>query len=307
MTTNNTIKIIYISGSPRSGSTILGKYLGQYNQFFHIGEMRYIWERNFNKNYICECGEIVNKCKFWKRVILNVFNKNDINIEKLISFTEWAGSNKRVINFIFQKNKINLKYPSSEGNVIRSIYEATYDISNSDFIVDGSKYPMYGAMLSLLPKVEVCMIHLVRDPRAVSYSRMRRKILDPVNKLEMQRKNVFQSTMTWMKNNIICEFVKSRFISNHLIVRYEDFSDNTEVCFNHIIEWLRNTSNSKLILSGTRSQQHSTSGNPVRFDKKEIVINEDLEWKDRLPMKYKLFVTLISLPLLIYYKYPLKS
>lgn len=40
------IRVLYIVGSGRSGSTIIGNILGRIEGFSHVGELRYIWDRN---------------------------------------------------------------------------------------------------------------------------------------------------------------------------------------------------------------------------------------------------------------------
>ena len=301
----NKIKIIYIAGSSRSGSTILGKYLGQYIQFFHVGEMRYVWEKNIRDSLVCECGEPLLECKFWKNVIDNAFgNIEDINIDEMISFCHWVGSNKRVVRLFRYNKKRYLQNFSSNSKVMERFYEYAYKYSNAEFIVDGSKYPMYGFMLSLLPNTEVYMIHLVRDPRAVAFSWTRKKIFNPVSKREMPRKSIFQGTFMWIKNNLIVEFVKLFYFKNSLFVKYEEFSSYPELCITNILNWLTKLTNDTTTLSGYREDQHSTSGNPVRYDKGEIIIKPDFEWKGKLSLKQKILVTLLSLPLLILYKYP---
>ena len=37
--------VLYIAGSGRSGSTVLGRILGRVEGFGAVGELRYVWER----------------------------------------------------------------------------------------------------------------------------------------------------------------------------------------------------------------------------------------------------------------------
>jgi hypothetical protein len=59
------VKVLYIAGSGRSGSTILDNTLGQIDGFFSVGELRYIWERGLIEDRLCGCGERVHQCPFW--------------------------------------------------------------------------------------------------------------------------------------------------------------------------------------------------------------------------------------------------
>ena len=68
------IKVIYISGSARSGSTILGNILGGLNQFFNTGELIEIWDNGKDCDELCGCGDTIHDCKIWKRVIRKMYD-----------------------------------------------------------------------------------------------------------------------------------------------------------------------------------------------------------------------------------------
>lgn len=63
------IRVLYIAGFGRSGSTVLGTILGQVDGCFFGGELRFIWDRSFCKNGLCECGEHFTACDFWQDVV----------------------------------------------------------------------------------------------------------------------------------------------------------------------------------------------------------------------------------------------
>lgn len=63
------IKVLFIGGYGRSGSTLLDRMLGQMEGFFSAGELRYIWDRSFAENQLCGCGKPFKKCAFWSTVI----------------------------------------------------------------------------------------------------------------------------------------------------------------------------------------------------------------------------------------------
>jgi hypothetical protein len=51
--TDGRIKVLYIAGFGRNGSTILGNILGELDGFFHGGELNFVWERNLLDNRRC--------------------------------------------------------------------------------------------------------------------------------------------------------------------------------------------------------------------------------------------------------------
>ena len=68
MNGSSDVKVLYIAGWGRSGSTILTNLLGQVPGFFSGGELRYLWERNLAGGHECGCGEAFLDCKIWSRV-----------------------------------------------------------------------------------------------------------------------------------------------------------------------------------------------------------------------------------------------
>jgi len=67
--TNNKIKVLYITGWGRSGSTILDNIMGQIDGFFSVGELRYIWDRNLIENRLCGCGVPLEECPIWSQIL----------------------------------------------------------------------------------------------------------------------------------------------------------------------------------------------------------------------------------------------
>ena len=56
------------------------------------------------------------------------------------------------------------------------LYGAIRSTTGSRVVVNSSKSPMYGYMLGRVPEVELYTVHLVRDPRSVQYSLLKRKM-----------------------------------------------------------------------------------------------------------------------------------
>jgi hypothetical protein len=61
------IKVLYIAGSGRSGSTFLGQVLGQVPGFCFVGETLYAWH-TFDQHRLCGCGTPLVDCTFWHAV-----------------------------------------------------------------------------------------------------------------------------------------------------------------------------------------------------------------------------------------------
>ena len=65
----NKIKVIYIAGSGRSGSTLLERLMSQNNDIFGAGELKSIFNRGFKQNQLCGCKKKFHDCSIWNKII----------------------------------------------------------------------------------------------------------------------------------------------------------------------------------------------------------------------------------------------
>src|SRR5262249_58384738 len=60
------LQVVYITGSGRSGTTLLGHILGQLEGFCFVGEAMYAWRALGQR--LCGCGVPLESCEFWSAV-----------------------------------------------------------------------------------------------------------------------------------------------------------------------------------------------------------------------------------------------
>jgi len=84
-----------------------------------------------------------------------------------------------------------------------ALYRRVADVTGAGVIIDSSKRPSDGALLRLLPGIDTYIVHLVRDPRAVAYSRQRKK-LNPDREVpaDMGGKSPALSAFQWVVGNL---------------------------------------------------------------------------------------------------------
>jgi hypothetical protein len=68
------IKVLYIAGFERSGSTIVNRVLGQIPGFVAWGELRDIWLHGIIENRPCTCGASFADCLAWQKIFKEAFN-----------------------------------------------------------------------------------------------------------------------------------------------------------------------------------------------------------------------------------------
>ncbi len=62
------VKILFLAGWQRSGSTLLHRVLGQIDRVFPAGELWHIWQQGLLEYRLCGCGSRFQDCPFWAEV-----------------------------------------------------------------------------------------------------------------------------------------------------------------------------------------------------------------------------------------------
>ena len=308
MTDSKKIKVLNISGCPRSGSTIIGNILGQIDGFFDAGELRHIWEMSLLHNRLCGCGNPLTECNFWKKIFEHGFEGFDqINAKEINNLIKKTTRSKDAISTFVPllKNKHSktiAKYTDKILKLFKGIQEAT----GCKVIIDTSKSALYGYVISQIPDIDLYILHIIRDSRAVSYSSQKEKIQPDKEKIiYMGKSNSFKSSFSWNIRNILTELYFSDS-EKYLKLKYEDFVKKPQEVITAITK-LVNEENVKLPFvdsnTVTLDTNHSVWGNPGRFKKGEVKIKLDNEWESKLSKKDKLISTIFTFPLLYKYGY----
>ena len=79
------MKILFISGWGRSGSTLLDRLLGQIEGFHSAGEIRYLWDRGLLDDRPCGCGQPVRRCEVWSQALTSYLTMDRPEIERIVA------------------------------------------------------------------------------------------------------------------------------------------------------------------------------------------------------------------------------
>ena len=291
------MRIVLIAGIGRSGSTILGDILGQAEGWSHVGEVRYLLDRGIQEDRFCGCGVPFSACPFWTNVLSAVIDHNSFDARMLLKARDHIRSRYCLFPAILSRVIKKDKRANSLLDLYSSLFLGIQKHSGADVIVDTSKFPSHAFLLSLLPDIEVHLIHLVRDPRAVAYSWAKRVKEVPDNRhLRMTKIGILRSCIIWsIWNYILSRSLRDR-MSSYRLVRYEDFTANPEAVVREIVSGLSKFQVAPTF-SGTDTisltPSHSISGNPARHKTGTVSIEDKKEWKSRISPREKLLVTLL--------------
>ena len=311
------IKVISIAGYGRSGTTILGNILGSIPGFFHTGETCFIWENGINNNRNCGCGAAFQQCPQWHNILENAYGNLEDLKEEDIKYLKQQGipQNRDILPaLVFGQEK---EYLESTYNKLKQylinqekLYQSIANYTNCDVIVDSSKFPSYVYLLNLISSIDLYVVHLVRDPRAVSYSWQKKRIrsdVSPDKKLLQEQFKPTKVALQWNSWNLLLELFGSRELKEHyLFLKYEKFMQNPQQSIKNILE-MTGVANKELPFVDSSSVSltvnHTIWGNPIRSKTGLVQLKTDEEWKVGILPSHKTIVTAITLPLLLKYRY----
>jgi hypothetical protein len=302
-------KVLYITGMGRSGSTILGNTLGQIEGFCHVGELRHFWGSGLLGGGFCGCGLLVTECAFWSSVTeLAVAGDRYKHAARMVELQRTTVRARRsahaAVHLLGARSADYDEYASTLG----AYYGAIAATAGAKVVVDGSKHPNDLLLISRIPGVELYVLHLVRDPRAVAFSWGTMK--EKPGGGSMRRSPPFKVSIRWSIRSLLDGAHRFRGRGNYLPVRYEDFAGAPVETLEKITRWLGHdvpkvpvdTETRRVILYPT----HTASGNPGRHQYGEVAIVPDDRWKQSMPTKDFLLATVPAFPLLWFHGYRIR-
>ena len=302
------VKVLYVVGLGRSGSTILSNSLGQIGGYFSAGELNFIWRHNVIENRLCGCGRPFRECPIWTRVMDEAFGGMDGVDPREMMRLQASGTRTRHIPLMLTARGEGVLKERLEKLLLnyRRLYEAIGSVTDSRVIVDSSKEPAHGYAMSLVPGIDFRVLHLIRDPRAAAYSWLKKKPQPDSEEIEhMVRFSPTKSSALWDSWNASAEALWRHTPQEYLRVRYEDFVADPRKSFERILGLVGVTA--ELPLAGEREVKlgvsHTVSGNPNRFETGAVELRSDQEWVSNMNPRDRALVTALTLPLLKHYGY----
>jgi hypothetical protein len=298
------VKILYIAGWGRSGSTILGNVLGSVPGFHHVGET-FFARRNALRGEFCGCGVLLTACEFWRELGREVAG-DGTSLPPAEMFRVAAAGRMR--HLLLAGTPRGRKYLGTRFRDAIECVDRTFRAMRSRFdvrvIVDSSKVPTYARVLALAPSADVYVLHLVRDPRASAFSYRRRRLR--TNGTPMARHDVITQSLRWMLFNLVTEQLWGASSARYVRVRYEDVMARPVASMGRVMTWL-GEEEASLPFAGPRAvlirPSHSVGGNPSRMRSGRVELRRDDEWMDRLGRARRWLVTGVCWPLMRRYGY----
>ncbi len=262
-------KLIYIGGYGHSGSTLLEYLLASSPELVACGEVSSV-VRQRRRKAKCTCGQPATDCPVW----------GPLQAEPSGS-AGW--SHEALTLALFERVR-----------------------RGSAAMVDSSKTPWTSLPAPFRFRQEIgsdfVLLHLVRDPRAVSWSAVKKAGRQGTRPLMGLRCSA--AAIGWTVSNLACELFGRAYPEQYLRLRYEDLvrapTETMRAVFAELmpgVEWRPEE-------IGEGTNRHQLYGNRMRSRRLSLAeIKEDNAWRSDMPRAYRRLVASLTWPLSRRYGY----
>ncbi|NJL74544.1 MAG: sulfotransferase [Saprospiraceae bacterium] len=306
-------KILLITGSGRSGSTLLSKLLNEIEGAFNVNELVFLHLNGVVRDYPCNTGEKFSESAVWKNIMAAYRSRNEID---LLEYKPHLIPNTRklVKSQLLPYSKTNEAtnpYFQAYQQAIKDLYEAIFEVTNASIIIDSSKIAPFVNVVAHLKDFDLYVLHLVRDPRAVAHSwqkTIRREDVDASTNLFMEKRTPARSSIRWQLVNRFAETLKNHANLKYHYLKYEDFAAEPAKYLAEILHFLNLPANTIPVENGNtiqlKREDYGIWGNPnVRTQKNIVKVKMDDQYKAELPTRDRITATIYAMPLLWKYGY----
>nr|WP_221473473.1 sulfotransferase [Planomonospora venezuelensis] len=325
-----------MGGLGRSGTTLLERLLGEVPGVAALGEVAHLWARGVLADEACGCGEPFGACPFWRKTGERAFGGwsgeragRMLALGRRVDRTRWIPALARLLAEeragvgtwppgapapdgwerpgaepgVRARRSGRLPDLGEYAAVYRRLYDAAAEVADCPVVVDSSKHASLAFCLAAAG-VDVHVVHVVRDPRAVAHS-WQRRVTRPEDGTPMTHWSPARTSLHWLAQNLGLELLARRGVPVTRI-RYEDLLADPARTLRRLAAGVGVRPRLDFLRSGTAelSAAHTVSGNPMRFTAGRVELVRDDGWRTAAPLRHRRLVTALTWPLMIRYDYP---
>jgi hypothetical protein len=307
------VRVVYLGGLGRSGSTLLERMLGELPGIRPAGEVVHLWRRGVLDGERCGCGTPFPECLFWQKVGEAAFGGWDqLDAERLDRLQRKVSRNRFLP--LLASPVLPPAYRQGLEELV-SYYQRLYggirEVSGDAVVVDSSKLVSLAFCLRWCESIDLRVVQVVRDSRAVAYSWTRRVSRpDSLTQSVMTTHSPASAAARWDLQNCALQLLAALGTPT-LRVRYEDLMDAPGTALRKIADFAGVAAHGDPGFIGGRpparwadlGPAHTASGNPMRFQTGRIPLRRDDAWRTNMPAGPRRVVTALTFPLLARYGY----
>ena len=304
------MRVLYIAGVGRSGSTLLERMLGAVPGCANAGEVNAVFSRVAVQDQRCGCGQPFSRCPFWQAVGDRAFGGWSPVAERI------ADLQPRVVRQRFVPRLVSgrasaayLRDLDEYLDAHRRLYGAIAEVSGAETIVDASKSTAQLFALRRLDDLDLRIVNLVRDSRGVASSWSKTGIRKPQSPTgeEMGTYAPHRLAVLWAALQLECALLTAT-APHAARLRYEDLVAQPRPALEALLADLGLPAPAGALAhvgdhSVRLDPSHGVAGSRSRFSAGRIELRVDDAWRSALPAGTRRVVTALTLPQLVRYGY----
>lgn len=305
------VRVLFLGGLGRSGTTILERVLGELPGAVSAGELVHLWQRGVLDDERCGCGEPFSRCAFWTEVGERAFGGWSVALASRMIELHDVVDRTRHVPLVAAPRLLGRRRAAlaEYQRVFVELYRAIAASSDCPVVIDSSKHSSLAFCLAGARGIDLRVLHVVRDSRGVAYS-WTKEVLRPESAGSddlMTRYSPSTSSLLWNGHNVALSLLR-RLGTTGRLLRYEDFVADPRGTVAEIAEFADLPSHADALRffhgrSVALAPAHTVAGNPVRFRTGPMELRRDDDWREQLPAARRRLVSLLTLPLLARYGY----
>ncbi|MEQ6902477.1 sulfotransferase [Nocardioides sp. YIM 152588] len=304
------MKIVYIAGVGRSGSTLLERMLGAVPGSVNAGELNAVFSRVAAQDQRCGCGEPFSACPFWAKVGDHAFGGWSEVAPRMAHLQPRVVRQRHVGRMATGLAAAEYRRELDEYlDVYHRLYRSVAEVSGAEVVVDASKSAAQLFALRRIAGLDLRIVNLVRDSRGVASSWTKTGVLKPQSQTgdTMGTYRPQRLAVLWAALQLECSYLGAA-APYATRVRYEDLVARPRPTLEKALRDLDlSTGTAGLAHVGDRSvllgASHGVAGSRSRFVTGRIDLELDDAWRTTLPASARRVVTAVTLPQLIGYGY----
>lgn len=314
------VRVLFLGGLGRSGTTLLERVLGTLPGVCPLGEVVHLWQRDLRDDERCGCGSRFSACGFWRTVGTRAFGGwSHVDVDRVLRLQRAVERTRRIPRLAAPRLSPGHHALVTEyARYYSKIYRAAAEITGSGVVVDSSKHSALAYCLrwAAPSELDLRVAHVVRDPRGVAYS-WTKHVTRPESRAptQMTRYSVAHAALLWSAHNAAFDLLGRRGVAVRRF-RYEEFVADPRAVTREIAAFagVPLTADALDFLAESGGEihanlpaMHSAAGNPMRFVTGRVPVRRDDAWRAALPPHQRRLVGALASPLLGMYGYPVSG
>jgi hypothetical protein len=279
------LRLVYVLAASHSGSTLLSMLLGSHPDLCTVGELKAVIHEDINR-YQCSCGELIRQCPFWARINA-LMRKSGFAFDISEPYTDVKAIRSPYVRRLLRplhrgawlehlrdaalrcSPTWRREYPRVQARTA-ALIRAVFHLTGANIIVDSSKYALRLKYALRNPALDVQVVRLIRDGRAVALT----------YRVDDHRPSMRKCAEEWRRSNEEAEELLGRVApARWTEVRYEELCADPRATMQRLFRFI-DVAPGPVNLD-FRSRSRHVVGNWMRLQETTEIKRDD-RWKTML-------------------------